>query len=132
MPKPQVNSSTPVLFVDRIEPAIPFWERLGFKATTSVPEGDHVGFVILSNGKVEVMYQTYDSLAHDVPALVDAARASKTFLFVQVESLASTRSAVEGQPVHLPERKTFYGATELGVREPGGHYVTFAEFGSEA
>jgi hypothetical protein len=130
MPKPQVTSSTPVLYVDRIEPAIVFWQRLGFETTTSVPEGDHVGFVILSNGKVEVMYQTFDSLAHDAPALLDAARASKTFLFVQVESLASARAAVEGRPVHLPERKTPYGSIELGVREPGGHYVTFAEFGS--
>jgi hypothetical protein len=132
MSKPQVNSSTPVLFVERIEPAIAFWKRLGFEATTSVPEGDHVGFIILSNGKVEIMYQTLDSLAHDVPALVDAAPASKTFLFVQVASLAAARAAVEGQPVYLPERKTFYGATELGVREPGGHHVTFAEFGSGA
>jgi hypothetical protein len=130
MSKAQVTSSTPVLFVERIEPVLAFWGRLGFNPTTSVPEGDRLGFVILSNGKVEVMYQTYDSVAKDVPALVDAARASKTFLFVQVESLAATRAAVEGQPVHLPERKTFYGATELGVREPGGHYVTFAEFAS--
>ena len=130
MSKAQVSSSTPVLFVERIEPAIGFWTRLGFNATTSVPEGDHLGFVILSNGKVEVMYQTFDSLAKDVPALLEAARASKTFLFVQVENLAATRAAVEGQPVHLPERKTFYGATEIGVREPGGHYVTFAEFAS--
>ncbi len=130
MAKIQVNSSTPVLFVERIEPAIAFWERLGFKATTTVPEGDHAGLVILSNGKVEVMYQTFDSLAHDIPSLGEAARASKTFLFVQVESLAGTRAAVQGRPVYLPERKTPYGATEIGVREPGGHYVTFAEFGS--
>ena len=132
MSKPQVTSSTPVLYVERIEPAIAFWEKLGFNATTSVPQGDHIGFVILSNGKAEIMYQTFDSLAHDAPALMDAARASKTFLFVQLESLASARAAVQGQPVHLPERKTPYGANEIGVREPGGHYVTFAEFGSKS
>jgi hypothetical protein len=132
MAKPQVNSSTPVLYVERIEPVIAFWKRLGFDATTSVPQGDHIGFVILSNEKVEIMYQTFDSLAHDAPALVEAARASKTFLFVQVANLAAARAAVEGQPVHLPERKTPYGSTEIGVREPGGHYVTFAEFGSGA
>ena len=128
--KTQVSSSTPVLYVDRIEPSIAFWARLGFEATTSAPEGDHIGFVILSNGKVEVMYQTFDSLAHDAPALVEAARPSKTFLFVQVASLAAARKAVEGQPVHLPERKTPYGSIEIGVREPGGHYVTLAEFSS--
>ena len=92
--------------------------------------GDHIGFIILSNGKAELMYQTFDSLAHDMPALVEAARASKTFLYLHVTSLAAARAALEGRPVHLPERKTPYGATEIGVREPGGHYVTLAEFGS--
>ena len=29
----------------------------------------------------------------------------------------------------LPRRTTFYGATEVGYREPGGHVVTFAQFG---
>src|SRR3954469_17551992 len=103
MSKNQVTSSTPVLYVERIEPAVAFWKRLGFEATTSVPAGDHLGFVILSNGKAEIMYQTFDSLAHDAPSLVEAARASKTFLFVQVASLAKARAAAEGLPVHLPE-----------------------------
>ena len=31
-------------------------------------------------------------------------------------------------PVAVPERKTFYGAREFGVREPGGNHVLFAEF----
>ena len=132
MSKTHVKSSTPVLFVDRIEPALAFWERLGFAATTSVPEKDRLGFVILSNGNVEVMYQTFDSLERDIPALVEAARTGKTFLFVQVDSLAPIRAAVEGRPVYLPERKTFYGASEIGVREPCGHYVTFAEFAQNA
>ena len=130
MSKIQITSSTPVLYVERIEPAVEFWKRLGFEATTSVPEGDRLGFVILSNGKAEVMYQSFDSLAHDAPALLDAARASKTFLFVQVASLAPARAAIAAQPIHLPERKTPYGSTEIGVREPGGHYVTLAEFAS--
>jgi hypothetical protein len=128
MSKSHVTSSTPVLYVERIEPCVPFWESLGFSAGTSVPQGDHLGFVILSNGKVELMYQTFDSLEHDAPGLVQAARAGKTFLFVQVDDLGAIRPAIQKQPVHLPERKTFYGSTEIGVREPGGHYVLFAEF----
>jgi hypothetical protein len=27
-----------------------------------------------------------------------------------------------------PRHDTFYGATEIGCREPGGHFVTIAQF----
>jgi hypothetical protein len=123
-----LTASTPVLFVDRIEPCLPFWERLGFTRGPAVEEGDHLGFVSLSNGRVEVMYQTFASLQKDLPSALEAARAGRTFLFVQVEDLDAIRAEVKDRPVYLAERTTFYGARELGVREPGGHYVTFAQF----
>jgi hypothetical protein len=28
----------------------------------------------------------------------------------------------------MPRRETSYGSTEIGYREPGGHFVTFAQF----
>jgi uncharacterized glyoxalase superfamily protein PhnB len=28
----------------------------------------------------------------------------------------------------MPERKTFYGAREIGVKDPAGHVLTFAQF----
>jgi hypothetical protein len=31
----------------------------------------------------------------------------------------------------VPRRKTFYGAEEIFVREPGGNVVGFAQFGAE-
>jgi hypothetical protein len=34
---------------------------------------------------------------------------------------------VAGAPVVVPRRKTFYGMEEIGVREPGGNSVTFAQ-----
>jgi len=44
-----VRKSTPVLFVDRIEPSLAFWEeRIGFARTVEVPDGDRLGFVILA------------------------------------------------------------------------------------
>jgi hypothetical protein len=30
--------------------------------------------------------------------------------------------------VVIPERTTFYGAREIGIKDPGGHYLTFAQF----
>jgi hypothetical protein len=68
-----VKKLTPVLFVERIELVLPFWtEHLGFIKTVEVPEGDRLGFVILQQGSVEVMYQSYASADKDVPAVAAA------------------------------------------------------------
>src|ERR1700722_10412817 len=63
------KSLTPILVVDQIEICIPFWTRLGFEETVSVPEGGWLGFVMLRNGPVEVMYQSRTSLAKDIAIL---------------------------------------------------------------
>ena len=48
--------------VDRIEASLPFWiDRMGFAKTVEVPEGDHLGFVILVEGEGELMLQTIES-----------------------------------------------------------------------
>ena len=54
-----INRSTPILHVRAVEPCVKFWERIGFKVTIQVPEGDHIGFAALENGNIELMYQTY-------------------------------------------------------------------------
>ena len=127
--EPQVNKATPVLFVERIEDCLPFWFTLGFRATIEVGGEQGLGFCALSNGKDEVMYQTHASLLEDMPHLAEAMKAAKTFLFVEVPNLDAVEQALSGHPVFLPRRITFYGANELGMTEPGGHYVTFAQFG---
>jgi uncharacterized glyoxalase superfamily protein PhnB len=39
-------------------------------------------------------------------------------------------AATKGARVVMPERKTFYGAREIGVKDPAGHVLTFAQFGA--
>ena len=134
-----MKSLTPVISVDQIEPCLPFWiERLGFQKTAEVPEGDKLGFVILVKGSVEVMYQTRASVAKDLGTAVGlnihpasgAINPDKdlVMLYIQVEKLDPVMAALKGIEVVVPERKTFYGAREFGVREPGGIVVLFAEF----
>lgn len=120
---------TPVLYVEEIEPVLPFWvERLGFEVTTEVPEGDRLGFVIMVRDGVEVMVQSRASVEGDVPELADTPMGGSV-LFVEVEDLDGVARALEGLEPVVPRRTTFYGADELIVREPGGNVVTFAEFG---
>lgn len=120
---------TPVLYVEKIEPCLEFWVgRLGFEKTAEVPEAEALGFVILQRDGIEVMLQSYASVEKDVPAFGKEARRSTNFLFVEVTDFEDVLRRVEGMEVVVPQRKTFYGATEIGVREPGGHVVVFAAF----
>ncbi len=124
-----VNRITPILFVEEIEPCAKFWtERLGFQKTAEVREGNKLGFLILQKGSVEIMYQTYASVAKDMPAISSAVRKGPTFLYVEVDDLDAVITAVKGADVYMPVRTTFYGAKEIGVKDPAGHHVTFAQF----
>jgi uncharacterized glyoxalase superfamily protein PhnB len=125
-----VKKLTPLLVVEAIEPCLEFWvQRLGFEATTQVPAGDKLGFVILAHEGIEVMLQTRASVADDMPAL--AADPFHTALFVEVADLDKIKKAVEGMDLVFDERKTFYGSREICVRDPAGNVVTFAQFGEE-
>lgn len=118
---------TPVIMVDAIEPCVPFWERLGFARTAEVPEGDRLGFVILTKDSVEVMYQTHESVAKDAAGLVPRSHGHGAALFIEVNDIVSVERALDGIEVVVPRRQTFYGMDEIGVREPGGHVVMFAQ-----
>jgi uncharacterized glyoxalase superfamily protein PhnB len=122
----QFRKLSPVLIVEAIEPCLPFWtERLGFAKGVEVPEGGGLGFVILTKDGVEVMYQSRESVRNDVPALADTPWGSA--LYIEVSDIDAVEQAVRGVEVVVPRRQTFYGADEIGVREPGGNLVIFAQ-----
>lgn len=55
-------------------------------------------------------------------------RRTKVMLYVAVDDLEAVERALDGVPVVVPRRTTFYGATETGVREPGGNVVVFSQY----
>jgi len=66
-----ILQSTPVLFVDKIEPSEAFFAKLGFERTVGVPEGDGMGFIIMMQGGrsdsgLGVMLQTRTSAVNDM------------------------------------------------------------------
>jgi uncharacterized glyoxalase superfamily protein PhnB len=122
----QFRKLSPVLIADAIEPCLPFWtDRLGFAKVVEVPDGNRLGFVILTRDGVEVMYQSRDSVRNDIPALADTPPGAT--LYIEVSDIAAVERAVEGMEVVVPRRQTFYGADEIGVREPGGNVVLFGQ-----
>jgi uncharacterized glyoxalase superfamily protein PhnB len=127
VPSVKLNKLSPVLVVDAIEPCLSFWvDRLGFTRITEVPDGDRLGFVILQKDGIEVMYQSRESVRKDIPVLADAP-AGGTTLYIDVADVVAVERAVKGAEVVVPRRKTFYGADEIGVREPGGNAVIFGQ-----
>ena len=125
-----VQKITPVLMVEAIEPCLAFWERLGFQNVAQVPHGDRLGFVILVKDDVEIMYQSRASVAEDVRSLASAPMGG-SMLFIEVTDLDAVTALLADAPVTFPRRTTFYGMHEIGVREPGGNAVTFAEKSTE-
>ena len=124
-----VNKSTPILHVKNVEPSLKFWsERFGFHKTIEIPEGDHLGFVALENGQVEIMYQTYSGMQSD-PAnpLAKAVEQGPSFLFMEVPDIKAAEQALKGADIVQPIHDTFYGSKEIIVKEPGGHFVIFSQ-----
>jgi uncharacterized glyoxalase superfamily protein PhnB len=126
-----IKRITPVLFVEEVESCVKFWvERLGFQKTAEVPDGSKLAFAMLQKGHMELMYQSYTSADQEAAAISQLVRKGPSFLFVEVDRLDQTISAIQGAEVLTAVRTTFYGATEISIKDPGGHLVTFAEFGA--
>jgi hypothetical protein len=99
---------------------------LGFTKAIEVPHGNKIGFVALQKGNTELMYQTYASVAEDLPSFAEIQK-GPTFLYIEVDNLDAVVSALKNSKIVQPERTAFYGMREVGFQEPGGHYVTFAQ-----
>lgn len=122
-----ISKITPVLIVDSVEPCAAFWEKLGFKRGAEVPHGDTLGFIILEGDGIELMYQSAESVKADDATIASKLHSGGTSLFLEVSDLDAAVNAVRGAPVVMAERKTFYGMREVGVLDPGGNVVMFAQ-----
>lgn len=123
---------TPVLVVDTVEPGLAFWtERFGFAKTIELPGPDgRLIFGAVQRDGIEVMYQTRASVIEERPEAAGEMNGKSIVLFIQVDSIDDTEKALAGAPVVKPRHDTFYGSTEIYVREPGGHVVGFAQMKS--
>ncbi len=129
-----VKRVTPVLFVENVEACLEFWERLGFKRAMEVPDGETLAFAAVQKDGVEVMYQSIASALKDPSATAATKQRidSSAFLYVEVTDLDAILGALKGTKLEAEKHTTFYGATEIVVRDPGGHFVTFAQFAQPA
>ena len=73
------------------------------------------------------MLQTKASVLADNPELGRELVRGPTCLSIEVADLDSSLSRIGEVEVVVPRRVTFYGATEVFVRTPGGHIVGLSE-----
>src|SRR6266480_2098446 len=127
---PALKQLTPVLIVDTVEPCIKFWtDRLGFEVNNQVPdEAGKLIFASVQKGGIEIMYQTRASVISEDPNSAGDLTGHSVALFITVGDLDSVEKSLAGAPVVKPRHDTFYGSTEIYVKEPGGNTVGFAQF----
>jgi uncharacterized glyoxalase superfamily protein PhnB len=129
-PAPALKQLTPVLIVDAVEPCIKFWtDRLGFAVTNQVPDPDgKLIFASVEKEGIEIMYQTRASVINEQPGSAGELMGHSVALFITVDDLDTVEKSLAGAPVIKPRHETFYGSTEIYVKEPGGNTVGFAQF----
>jgi uncharacterized glyoxalase superfamily protein PhnB len=95
-----------------------------------VPDGPALAFAAVQKDGTEIMYQTMASAMKDPSASTAAKQGlnSSAFLYVDVVDLDAVLVALKGIKLEVKKHTTFYGAIEVVVRDPGGHFVTFAQF----
>jgi uncharacterized glyoxalase superfamily protein PhnB len=127
---PNLKQLTPVLIVDAVEPCVEFWTgRLGFDLTNKVPgPNGKLVFASVQRAGIEIMYQTRASVLEEQPSAAGDITGHSVTLFITVDNLDEVERSVKGVPIVKPRHQTFYGSTEIYVREPGGNTVGFAQF----
>lgn len=116
---------TSILLADAVAPCVDFWTALGMTATVTVPEGDGLGFAILTDGTVELMYQSFTLARAQTPEAVDGVQ--RSIVFLEVASLDAVLAALPDAETVVPDHVTDYGAREVYVRDPAGNLVGFSE-----
>ncbi|WP_262693308.1 VOC family protein [Kordiimonas aquimaris] len=129
---PDITTITAVLPVNDVEASAVFFEKIGFHRTNEVSEDPTdpttpLGFVIMENGKSQIMFQSIVSIRNDDENMLPNGDTT-AMMFLEVSDLDSVIKALDGHAVFMERRETFYGSKEIGIEGPGEHKFTFAQF----
>lgn len=122
-----MNSISPNIFVKNIKETINFYESIGFKVAMTVPEEDDFVWVMMTCGKVNFMFQTFQSLGSELPE-ISRQNGGSLLLYIQMKEIRQFHDKIKDKVnVIKGLEKTFYGATEFSVLDNNGYILTFAE-----
>jgi uncharacterized glyoxalase superfamily protein PhnB len=123
-----MESLSPNIFVNDINQTIGFYELLGFKIAMSVPEtGADLVWAMMTNGSVTMMFQTFSSLADDLPE-ISRVDGGSLLLYINLKNIRAFFEEIKDNVAVLKGLETtFYGATEFSIKDNNGYVLTFAE-----
>ena len=123
-----MESLSPNIFVSNMPETIAFYKMLGFNVTMSVPEnGDDLVWVMMVNGSVTIMFQTYESLAESLPE-IQRKDGGSLLLYINLKNIKAFFESIKDKVRVLSGLDvTFYGATEFSILDNNNYVLTFAE-----
>lgn len=122
-----MDSVSPNIFVKDINKTIEFYKQLGFSLVTSVPEQGDFVWVMMACGNVTFMFQTFESLGLELPA-ISRNDGGSLLLYIQTKEIRKLYDQVKDKITIVKGlEKTFYGATEFSIQDLNGYILTFAE-----
>jgi len=122
-----MESVSPNIFVRDINETIEYYKLLGFELVMTVPEEGDFVFALMTCGKVTFMFQSFDSLGSELPA-ISRQDGGSLLLYIQTKEIRLLHDRIKDKVnVIKGLEKTFYGATEFSIEDLNGYILTFAE-----
>ncbi len=123
-----METIAPNIFVNDLSATTAFYKQLGFTVVASVPdESGNDLFVMMQNGTVTVMFQTFRSIENTLP-VVSRQNGGSLLLYIKMKNIREFFEQVkEKVNVLTGLEKTFYGATEFSIVDINNYMLTFAE-----
>jgi predicted lactoylglutathione lyase len=123
-----MESLAPNIFTNNIQETVALYTLLGFKVTMSVPEqGDELVWVMMVNGSVTIMFQTYASLEDELPE-ISRKNGGSLLLYINLKNIQDFFESIKDKVKVLKGLETtFYGATEFSILDNNNYVLTFAE-----
>jgi uncharacterized glyoxalase superfamily protein PhnB len=123
-----MESLSPNIFTHNMAETIALYQVLGFNVTMSVPEsGNDLVWAMMVNGSVTVMFQTYASLADELPE-ISRNKGGSLLLYINLKNIREFFESIKDKVKVLKGlEKTFYGATEFSILDNNNYVLTFAE-----
>ncbi|RYU89543.1 glyoxalase [Mucilaginibacter terrigena] len=123
-----MESLSPNIFVTDMKATVALYRILGFEVTMSVPEtGEELIWAMMANGKVTIMFQSFESLANELPE-IKRTDGGSLLLYINVSDINGLFNSVKGKVTVLKGlEKTFYGATEFSIVDNNNYVLTFAQ-----
>ena len=123
-----MESLSPNIFVNDINQTIAFYQSIGFQLVMTVPEtGDDLVWAMLINDNVTFMFQTFESLGEELPA-ISRINGSSALLYIKLKKIRGFFELIKDKVTVLKGLETtFYGATEFSILDNNNYVLTFAE-----